>query len=418
MAKLITIMIDGISADLFERHRKFMPNLDWLAEKGTQIEGVSPEMCGTSMPGRASIINGTPPSEHGIYGNKIFDETEGVFRWANPDDYRTPSLTHYATKQGLDVVNLGYGMVRPEDCSVYYGPWWVDEMIVRGRDQNPTPSDKSWINASGIVDPEGRLQALKDKGLFRDVIIPADEDPEYMLQRGMLADQQFFDIVAAFASSEKQPDLMIAEVGVTDYYMHKFGTDHLMTDLSFRVADAQVGALIKHMEKAGVLDDYNFLVLADHGHAAMQKGMYVDNLLDEDVEWSSEGGVLLVAPKDQAQADTVISKMTENGIELWNNDHYPEHLRDKLLTFVVPEGSDISFENAKNGNTDLFGTSKYKSNHGMRPGRWDDFRFCIFSGPDVAKKKLPVAETINIAPTMAKLLGVETPWDAQSLDIF
>ncbi|MTI09875.1 alkaline phosphatase family protein [Rhodospirillaceae bacterium RKSG073] len=418
MAKLITIMIDGISADLFERHRKFMPNLDWLAEKGAQVEGVSPEMCGTSMPGRASIINGTPPSEHGIYANKIFDEDQGVFRWSNPYDFLTEPLPHYAKAQGLDVVNLGYGMVKPEDCSVYYGPWWVEEMLMRGRDQDPTSSDENWIKASGIVDPEGRLQVLKDKGFCSDVVVPGEKDPELLLQRGMLADQQFLDIVAAFTASEKQPDLIIAEIGITDYYMHKFGTDHPLTDLSFRVADAQVGALIKHMEKAGVLDDYNFLILADHGHTAMQKGMYVDNLLDEDVNWSSEGGVLLVYPKDQAQADTVTAKMTEAGIELWGNNHYPAHLKDKMLTFVVPEGSDISFENAKNGSTDLFGPSKYKSNHGMRPGRWDDFRFCIFSGPDVAKKKLPVAETINIAPTMAKLLGVETPWNAQSLDIF
>lgn len=63
-----------------------MPNMHALADQGMQIQALAPEMCGTSFPGRASMIVGRPAAEHGIYGNKIWDESasdgngEGEFR--------------------------------------------------------------------------------------------------------------------------------------------------------------------------------------------------------------------------------------------------------------------------------------------------------------------------------------------------
>jgi len=74
MSKLIMIMVDGISALHFAQQRRMLPNLDLLAQQGLQVsQGISPEMAGVSMPGRTSIICGTPPAEHGIYANQIFE---------------------------------------------------------------------------------------------------------------------------------------------------------------------------------------------------------------------------------------------------------------------------------------------------------------------------------------------------------
>ncbi|MDX1737812.1 MAG: alkaline phosphatase family protein, partial [Alphaproteobacteria bacterium] len=121
MAKVILIMIDGISAEHFKRYRHHLPVMDQLAEKGCLVSSLTPEMCGTSCPGRSSIISSAPPAAHGIYANKIFDPAQNLFRWASPYDLRGETVAGYAKQQGLDVAALGYGMVRPEDCNIYYG---------------------------------------------------------------------------------------------------------------------------------------------------------------------------------------------------------------------------------------------------------------------------------------------------------
>lgn len=109
MGKLILIMIDGISAEHFEQYRQHLPNLDHLARTGTQVAGMTPEVCGTSCPGRTSIIAGTQPSEHGIYGNLIF--ADGAFRFANPYDVKCDTLPGLAKQQGFDVAAIGYWLL-------------------------------------------------------------------------------------------------------------------------------------------------------------------------------------------------------------------------------------------------------------------------------------------------------------------
>lgn len=413
MGKLIVIMVDGVSADFFEKMRHQLPTLNRLAKQGTQVEGVSPEMCGTSCPGRTSMVTAAAPSEHGVYGNFIVDGD--TFRWANPYDVKSETLPELATKQGKDVACIGFGMVRPEDCSTYIGPWWADEMLMGGKDAEPLPADKQWQHCGKTFDPEGRIDALYQSGQAKEPVRP-NYQAQFKLQLGMLADHQLLDIAAGLAISEQAPDLILLEVAITDYYLHKYGEDHPLTEWSMRVADAQIGSLITRLEQAGKLDEYNFAIMSDHGHAPMPDAFYVDRVLDKETVWSSEGAVLMVKPRDKQHAHEVTIGLSEFGIQLWDNNHLPEDLRDDVITFITPKGSDISFEaapaDAPEGHT---GPSKYISNHGMRPGRWEDYRFCIFSGPDVPKQILPTAYNYQVAPTLASIMGIETPWHAQPI---
>ena len=134
-----------------------------------------------------------------------------------------------------------------------------------------------------------------------------------------------------------------------------------------------------------------------------------------DVTWSSEGGVLLVKRRDAVQAQEVSDKLLAEGMEICSTDFMPAEQQEQLIAFMVPAGSDISFEAAVPGTEGIYGPSKYTSNHGMRPGTWADFRFCIFSGPDVPQQQLGIADNTRFAPTMAQILGVETPWQATSV---
>lgn len=410
MGKVILIMIDGISADHFERSRSRLPHLDRLARRGTQVTAVSPEMCGTSCPGRTSIITGVSSGEHGIYGNRIFDG--GGFRWANPYDVRTPTLPALAREQGLDVAGIGYAMVRPEDCSLYHGPWWVYEMLPNDERQEPSAADRQWLRAAGIHDPEDRLQAL---AATRSPVARPERDRANQRTLGMLADHQLMDIAAELACSHRPPDFILLEIAVTDYFLHEHGADHPLTELSLRAADAQIGTLLARLEEAGTLNEYDFAITSDHGHGMVPRGLYVDRLLDEGTIWSSEGGVLMIKPDNERHARSIEETLANHGIEPWDNRHLPGELRDSLLTFVMPEGAGMSFESSRPGTTGVTGPSKYRSNHGMRPGTRSDYRFCIFSGPRIPNQVVPEGEASQVAPTIAAVLGVKGPWEAPPL---
>lgn len=410
MSRLILIMIDGISADHFETARVWLPHLDRLARAGTQVTGVSPELCGTSAPGRTSIIAGVPPSGHGIYGNCILDGED--FRWASPWDVGVDTLPALAVRQGRDVAAIGYGMVRPEDCTVYHGPWWAGEMLTGNTESGYTPADRQWLHAGNPFDPGGRLREAN--GAIHAVVAP-NEHAHDKLHMGMLADLQLMELAAGLACSEQPPDLILLEVAITDYFLHAYGAGHPMVEWSLRAADAQVGTLLARLEDGGMTGQYNFAIVSDHGHANMPTGFYVDRVLGGDVVWSSEGGVLMVRSDSPGHAKTISARLADHGIEPWNNDHLPEGVRDRLLTFVMPEGSTMSFESSRPGTTGTTGPSKYRSNHGMRPGTWSDFRFCLFSGPDIPRSVCPPGEAIQVAPSLAKILGLDHPWQASPL---
>ena len=410
MNKLILIMIDGISAGKFQKMRHSLPHLDQLAKQGTQVAALTPEICGTSFPGRTSMIVGRPPSEHGIYGNKIWDGE--VFRWSNPYDVRTETLATLASAAGADVANIGYGMVRPEDCSLYVKPWWVNDVMSRGRDNQPHPANDLWSMKAKELDPKGRLDAL---GLSAADIVNPYTDRSQTLQLGMLADAQLMEMAADVICSDQSPDLIMMEIGVTDYYLHQYGSDHPLTELSLRTADAQVGTLLERLKNAGKLDQYNFAIMSDHGHHLMADAIHCDQLLPEGVRWSSEGSMLFIAPRSATEAAEVTSLLLEQGMEIWSQPLLPAELENQLLVFCCPEGQYISFEVDLAGSGQIKGTSKYQSNHGMRPGTEEDYRFCIFSGPNVPQQQIDFAEAIQVAPTMASIMGIETPWGAQAL---
>ena len=416
MSKLIMIMIDGVSALHFSQQRTYLPNLNLLAKQGLQVEnGISPEMAGVSMPGRASIICGTATAEHGIYANQIFDNKQQVFRWAHGYDIQGKTVPQLALEQGLRVASIGYGMSRPEDCHTYMGPWWADDMLMRARDETPTPSDEYWRKAGAIHDPEGQLQALFEQGIIEYPTHPnSATDSAERMQLGLLADNQMLDIGAALACSEQAPDLLLLELGMPDYYMHKYGQFSDLTGFSLRHADAMVGILRERLRQAGREDEYHLMILSDHGHTALNHGVYVNNILPAATQWSGEGSVLFVVRQSQDHEDEISAILASQGIERWNDEHIPNQMQGTIMTFMAPAGSDMSFENSPKGSSALSGPSKYLSNHGLRPGRIEDYRFCICHGSSIKPQIISQAEAIQVAPTMAKILGISTPWQARA----
>lgn len=399
---LIIIMIDGVSADYFARHRARLPHLNALAEQGLVIERLGSIMPGTSLPGRTTILTGDLAHQHGVYGNVIWDGER--FRYANPDDVRSTTLTRLAMEAGLDVAVTGYGMVRPEDATVFHHAWWANEMLQRARDREPIAADEGWLRTSRHQDPTGRLAALQKNG-FPDAIPDAYAGDAFnYFMSELTGDQTMMAWTAGLATSQQAPDLIVTEILTPDSVQHKAGYESLFAHWSIAYSDALVGSLIKKLEQAGRLEDYALAVLSDHGHANVHTAIHYDVLLPN-LSCESEGGTLFVAVKNQSELANATAILGEHGVEPWDSEHIVPEYREVIATFVAPAGS--SFErNPKDQAPAPTGTPRNRSMHGFKPGTPGDDRFAVFWGKGIAGGTVAKADPLQITPSFAKILGL------------
>lgn len=411
MSKLILIMIDGISADYFATCRKRMPHLSALADKGFLIKNLHADMPATSLTGRTTMITGVTADVHGVWGNIIWDGE--AFRYANPDDVRVPTLPKQAKYAGLDVACLGYGMVRPEDASVFHHAWWANEMLQRARDLEPIQADESWLRTSRFKDPTGRIAALAERGYPDSVPDAYAGDEMHYIASEFAGDQIMMQWISGIATSNKAPDFILSEILTPDSIQHYGGYKSHFGHWSISYADALIGTLVEELWNGGRLDDYTLAIMSDHGHGAVHSMFHMDIILPN-ITLSSEGATLHVLLEEGITQEQISQQLAEYGIEQIASNHVPKEHQAKVLTFVAPEG--YYFGKAPEGVTEATGLAPYTSMHGFKPGNPADDRFAIFHGNHVPRGQLDEADAVQIAPTLAKILGLSLePYPAKPI---
>jgi predicted AlkP superfamily pyrophosphatase or phosphodiesterase len=401
MGKLIVLMIDGVSADHYAQDKGRFPHFAALEARGFRIERLYSEVLGTSLPGRTSILTGATADVSGVYGNKIWDGEQ--FRYANPNDIRVPTLPQRAKAAGMDVASIGFGMVRPEDANIFRAPWWSGTFIQRARDAEATPADASWRRVA-LHDPGERFELIcANAGLPSTLPMVSFDDDAQKAMFGILADIAMFDWVGAIATCPNPPDLIMSEFLIPDIFQHNIGYRSDLAHWSVMQADAALGRILQWLRNAGVEDDWNIAVLSDHGHSPIEKALQPQVIIPG-VRTQSEGGCLLVAPRDAEELAMVTEKLAPFGVEPFANTCIPPEMRQQVYVFVAPER--VSFEQDDISATEPILPPKAVSSHGQHPGLPGDDRFALFAGPDVPHGSAFDAAATQVAPTLAGLLGL------------
>ncbi len=403
MPGLIVLMIDGVAAEHYAADRARFPHFAALEKRGFCVERLHSEVLGTSLPGRTSMMTGVTADVSGVYGNKIWDGTQ--FRYATPDDVRVPTLAARAKAAGKRVAVVGFGMLRPEDADIFQSPWWVSDMVQRPRDAEPEPSEPAWMRVAFHQPGETFTQVASAAGL--PPRLPLEQfdlsKPDQRAVFGNVADSLMFEWVASLAASATPPDVIIAEFLMTDTYQHYTGFRSEISQWSVLQADAAVGRIVRRLEDAGVLDQWNIAVMSDHGHSPIEKAIQPQVLLPG-VRVQCEGGSLLVAPHDAAELDIVTQKLAAFGVQPFPNDCVVPEFRDQVFVFVAPPL--WSFENDNAEATEPVLPPRAISSHGLTPGAPGDDRFALFAGPGVPQGSSAQGDAVQVAPTFAALAGL------------
>ena len=391
-------MIDGISSDYFIDFPQFMPHTHALATNGTVITNLAPETCGSSLPGRSSMLTGQTSRQHGIYGNNIWDPRKKAFRYADPYDVRTPTLFTQAKKSGLDAANIGFGMTRPEDCTLYVPPFWVGSFISRNRDKEAIPISEGWQKAQSNVD-DGRLETAQSRLTVSTKYQNSEFDSSILGE--LQNDQRMLQLVNEIVNSTQAPDLIFTEINVTDSVQHHYGYASANSNFSIAFADMLVGLVVHNLKCTGLDSDYSIIVTSDHGHADTEKALYVNNILNSQ-NWNSECAILFL--ENNTDIDESIQALQSFGAVMLDDKFLPEDIQGQIIPVAMKDK--VSFEVSANVNPSKTGASKYKSSHSYYPGTQSDKRFAVISGPECKNSHLKQATAEQLYEIMSDILGL------------
>lgn len=401
--KLIVLMIDGVSADYYRTENGRLPNLKALEERGFRVDRLHAEVLGTSLPGRTSMMTGVTADVSGVYGNKIWDAERRVFRYANPDDVRVPTLHARAKAAGKTVANIGFGMIRPEDTTIFRGPWWAGAFIQRARDAAPEEADNSWMRVALYPTEQAFSDACRAAGVPDTLPMIDMESDAQRAFFGVMADHAMFDWVGVLATSEAPPDLIVAEFLITDTVQHETGYKSELSHWAIMQADMAVGKILSRLRAAGVEDEWHIAVMSDHGHSAVHNALHPQVIIP-DVTFQTEGQIIMVAPQDEAELRDITAKLAKYDVEPYPNTCLPLEYRDQVHLFIAPDG--YSFEADKADEIEPSGAARTTSSHGLRPGLPGDDRFALFAGPTIPMGMIEEADAVQVMPTLAAILGI------------
>jgi predicted AlkP superfamily pyrophosphatase or phosphodiesterase len=402
--KVIMISIDGLKgttlASLGSRDVN-APNLKEIVAKGSVSAGLVGVFPTVTYPSHTTIATGRLPAAHGILGNNLFDpehKMNAAWYWYT-EQINVPTLWDGAHKRGL------------KTAAVYW-PVTVGAAI----DYNM---------------PEFREpKTIEDRMLFRSAATPGLA-AEFEEKFGAFPVTNFPDSVrakmAAHLMTSRKPDLLFLHLIDLDHEEHAHGPDAPEAMHTLEQIDQSLGIIRQAVRDAGLEKDTVFVIVSDHGFYPVSKALNPEAVLTslglsapagKPTEWRiathrNGGSFSLIArdPKDQAaidQATKTFQWLKQEGA--WGIDRVLTRkdldaaggYSDAFLAVSMSSGYSVG---ATSTGPWLTPSGLTQGTHGFLPGPAElDASFAAF-GPGIPAKKLPRAKLVDVAPTVANLLG-------------
>ncbi len=409
---VIVISIDGFRPAMYRdpvAEGLRIPNLLALMHAGSSADGVEVSYPSMTYPSHTSLATGVRPDRHGVVSNTMFDPENGSTAWFfERSAMKVPAIWDEARDHGLKTAGVSWPVTVGADMSVLYP------------ESNQAPRDMTWLARARADSTPGLIDAVvKDLGGFgeNDNRNPVDRD-------------RFATAVATRIIRTERPNLLMMHLMQTDSAQHANGPGSPAARAAIERIDAHVGAIVRAVEEAGIRSRTAFIISGDHGffrvHTLIQANVVLrDNgwlKTDERgrvTEWqaaSHAAAIRLRDPGDGALAVRVEEAFTSlaNGryrgifrvvprTELDGLGAYPE------AAFFIEPSEGYYVTDGVSGGAVLVGATRFGA-HGFLPTEPGMHTGLIASGAGIrAGIPLPLVRQIDIAPTLARLLGFEMP---------
>ena len=366
---VIVVSLDGVRHDYLDRGP--FPALDRIAREGLRAGRLVPVYPASTFPGHVSLATGARPDVHGIIDNQFWDRARGArFDYSNDASWiEAEPLWAAAERQHVPAATF----------------FWVG-------------SETDWrgVGARYRVTP------------FDPKIGEADKVARILA---------WLDLPAA-----QRPRLVMTWWHGADHAGHANGPDHPDVAADLASQDRHLGTLLAGLDARGAWSHTTLVVVSDHGMTTAEKRVDLAGALRRaKLRPRLEIGtavahVFVESAEDLGRAERALAGLA--GVHVDRRDALPASLRLRHATrtgdLVVRAEPPYTFAAgnllAKTG--DLLG--RRRGVHGYAPEHPDMAGIFLALGRGVPAGARPEAVAmIDVAPTVAVLLGIDPPQNAE-----
>lgn len=409
---VIVISIDGFRPAMYldsDREGVTLPHLQALRAAGSAAEGMVVAHPSLTYVSHTTLATGVRPARHGIISNTKFDPPTGSPQWYyEVDAMKVPAIWDRARERRLKTAVASW-------------PVTVGATIdVRFPESNQAPPDSTWLVRARRDSTPGLVDAVAQQ------LAPYGENDN----RNAVQRDRFTAAMAAHIIRTERPNLLMIHLMETDTAQHADGPGSVAARTAIQHIDAHVGAILAAADEAGIRDRTAVIVTGDHGFSRVhtliqpnvilrQHGWLATNERGRVATWqvaSHASAIRLKDPGDTALAAKVeqafreAAAVTYKGIfrvvsraELDDLGAYPE-----AAFFIEPaEGYYVS--DGVQDDSVLVGAARFGA-HGFLPTEARMHTGFIAAGAGIRRGvPLPLLRQIDVAPTIARLLGFTMP---------
>jgi predicted AlkP superfamily pyrophosphatase or phosphodiesterase len=412
---VVLISIDGFAAFHLDDPAIDLPNIRALAAAGVRArsESVFPSM---THPSHTTLITGVTPRDHGVVNNRVVDRRTG----------QRFHITNLPRRESIKVATIFDAVAASgRRTAAFFWPETRDDAAIA--DNIAEVFDGNGAADGGAV-PPGLLDELRRAGVPIDSFAPFYDNPFSQPAADIAMSQ-----AAAHVLKVRKPALLALHLLAADKAQHDVGADHYLSRAALSAADYCVGLLRQAVADAGLADRTTFVIVADHGFVTVREQVDLASVLDEPalagkVRWQASNhwyvwGELLpgfVAERDGAALERVLARAasTDGVARIVRPGEfaalgYPEYADNPYVpgSYLIAGRIDtaLALESAR-GSSRRRPLDEPYHGHGYFPDHPSMHASLVLSGGGVARgARLDGVRNVDVAPTIASLLGVSLP---------
>lgn len=409
---VVLISIDGFPADYLHDPSAPVTNIRRMAAQGTSAKGMTVSNPSVTWPNHTSLLTGVRPDTHGVMFNGVLEWSPGLPVKVNPrkdraDMVYAPAIDEVLHRAGQTVASINWPCTRNAKSIDFDFPDVPDTF------EHTTPAFLEELKAAGVL---------------------SDERIEGFMKLSVAARDTTWTNAAIHAIKTHQPNLVMLHLLNVDAVHHKYGPGSWAGHSALGFADACVGRVVEAVREAGMLERTTFLIVADHGFMTIPKTLQPNVLLREAGLLTVEGGkavtarahvypeggvgMLYLTVPEKADEDRkqvlelfrgkegiaevlTPARFAELGLPLPTENR---HMADLIL--VGKDG--YGFSGSVSGDEFVVKSTSTLGTHGFLSTNPKMNAVFVASGAGIHQRdEVGVIENIDVAPTIARLLGVK-----------
>jgi predicted AlkP superfamily pyrophosphatase or phosphodiesterase len=396
---VVMISLDGFPGFALDDPKLPVPTLRRLIQNGVsaRMHPVNPTV---TWPNHTALVTGLRSDRNGLLANGAITRTGGwppvrVEPMIDKEKMvHAPTVYDAAHKAGLTTAQVDW--------------------VAINRAPGITWAFSEWASADGPVEQE----------MIRRGVITAT-DLEQFAKSNILFRDQTWTTAGVHLIREHKPNLLLFHLLSLDSVHHRYGPRSLAGTSAMAFLDSCVARLVEAVREAGMMDRTTFLIVSDHGFKRYTKQVRPAIALGA----AGLGGKVFVLPEggtayiyfDASQAAELTPKVIQalegtEGIDtIIRPDGFaalglPQPERDpQMFQLLLTAKDGYSFSGATGGPVTAE-VPQQAGSHGYLASDPEMDAIFIASGYGVrARGHLGTIDNIDVAPTIAKLLGVSLP---------